>query len=213
MGSHAGSSSAASGAYADDHDKKFQARRAAHRAAQVTHRAPDRALAVRARQQIFGFALLGVLCCAAAVVLSRWSPHDDPGRWFWVVAGSLIGVVCLVNSHRVHGGRGADRDASPYYGIFAGVTSGALLLLLLAVDSWVLPGVFVVMATVLGFMAWVEQSAIGMTAAVSVAVLGAGSGIAVLGEPLAVGLGSLGLGLMLLAAAASLRIISRPAAG
>ncbi len=171
----------------------------------------DRAAVVRARHQVFGFVLLGVLCCLAAAVFTRWSPHQDPARWFWSVVGSLAGVVCLVKAQRVHGGVGADRDASPYYGIFAGVTSGALLLMVLSVDGWVLPGVFFVIAAVLAFMAWIEQSAIGMTAAVSVAVLCAGSGVAALDDTAAVGLGSLGLGLMLLTAAVAMGFVEDPA--
>ncbi len=165
---------------------------------------------VRARHQVFGFTLLGVLCCLAAVVFNRWSPHQDPARWFWAILGSLAGVVCLLKAQRAHGHTGADRDASPYYGMFAGVTSGAVLLIVLSADEWVLPSVFFVMAAVLAFMAWIEQSAIGMTAAVCVAVLCAGSGVAVLGDTMAVGTGSLGLGLMLLTAAAAMGLIEDP---
>ena len=172
--------------------------------------AVDRSAVVRARHQMFGFILLGVLCCLAAFVFSRWSPHQNPGRWFWTIVGSLAAIVCLIRAQRVHGGAGADRDASPYYGIFAGVVSGALLLLVLSVDGWVLPGVFFVMASVLAFMAWIEQSAIGMTAAVCVAVLCAGSGVAALRDTVAVGAGSLALGLMLLTAALAVGTIEDP---
>lgn len=170
----------------------------------------DRSTVVRARQQIFGFTVLGALCCLAAAVFTRWNPQQDPGRWFWSIVGTMTGVICLFRAQRAHGGAGADRDASPYYGMFAGVTSGALLLMVLSVDGWVLPGVFFVMAAVLAFMAWIEQSAIGMTAAVSVAVLSAGSGVAVLNDTTAVGFGSLALGLMLLTAAAAMGFVSDP---
>ncbi|MDH4278071.1 MAG: hypothetical protein OEW83_08320 [Acidimicrobiia bacterium] len=170
----------------------------------------DRGAVVRARHQIFGFTVLGALCCLAAVVFTRWDPQQDPGRWFWSTIGTLIGVVCLVKAQRAHGGAGADRDASPYYGMFAGVTSGALLLMVLSVDGWVLPGVFFVMAAVLAFMAWIEQSAIGMTAAVCVAVLSAGSGVAVLNDATAVGFGSVALGVMLLTAAIAMGFVEDP---
>ena len=170
----------------------------------------ERRLVVRARHQVFGFALLGLLCCLAALVFSRWSPREDPGRWFWSIGGSLAGIVCLVKAQRVHGGAGADRDASPYYGMFAGVASGALLLMVFSVDGWILPGVFFLMAAVLAFMAWLEQSAIGMTAAICVAVLSAGSGVAVLNDTTAVGLGSLGLGVMLLTAALAMGYVEDP---
>lgn len=169
-----------------------------------------RGAGVGARQQIFGFAVLGALCCLAAFVFTRWNPQQDPGRWFWSIVGTLTGVICLIRAQRTHGGAGADRDASPYYGMFAGVTSGALLLMVLSVDGWVLPGVFFVVAAVLAFMAWIEQSAIGMTAAVCVAVLSAGSGVAALNDATAVGFGSLALGLMLLTGAAAMGLFSDP---
>lgn len=170
----------------------------------------DRAAVVRARQQVFGFTLLGTLCCLAAVVFTRWNPQEDPGRWYWSVIGTLVAAVCLVKAQRVHGGAGADCDASPYYGMFAGVASGALLLMVFSVDGWVLPSVFFVMAAVLAFMAWVEQSAIGMTAAVCVAVMSAGSGVAVLDGTTAAGFGSFALGLMLLTAAAAMGLVDDP---
>ncbi len=173
--------------------------------------ASDREFVVRARQQTFGFTVLGALCCLAAAVFTRWSPAEDPARWFWSTAGSVVSIVCLIRAHRVHGGSGADRDASPYYGIFAGVASGALLLLVLAVEAWVLPGVFFVIAAVLAFMAWIEQSAIGMTAAVCVAIVSAGSGVSVLGDAVAVGFGTLALGAMLLTAAVALGQVHDPA--
>jgi len=170
----------------------------------------NRSLAVRARQQVFGFTTLGVLCCLAALVFSRWSPEQDPGRWFWSIVGSMAGVICLFKAQRSHGGVSADRDASPYYGIFAGVTTGAVLLIVLSVDGWVVPGMFFVIAAILAFMAWLEQSAIGMTAAVCVAVLCAGSGVAVLDDAVAAGLGSIGLGVMLLTAAVAMGVVEEP---
>ena len=170
----------------------------------------DRRTVVRARQQVFGFTVLGVLCCLAAAVSTRWSPDQDPGRWFWSVVGTLAGVVCLLKAQRVHGGVGADSDASPYYGIFAGAMSGALLLMVLSVAGWVLPGVFFVMSAVLASMAWIEQSAIGMTAAVCVAVLCAGSGVAVLNDSTVAGFGSLALGVMLLTAAVAMGFVEDP---
>lgn len=168
------------------------------------HDRPSRAAMVRARHQRPGFALLGGLCCLAALVFSQWDAQQGPGRWFWVVAGPVVGAVCLVLAQSSHGGRGADRDASPYYGIFAGVISGSLLLVLLTVDGWILPTVFFVMAVILAFMAWIEQSAIGMTSALAVAVLSAGSGVAVVNDTSSVGLTSLSIGVMLLAAALAL---------
>lgn len=164
----------------------------------------SRAIVVRARHQRFGFALLGALCCLAALVFSQWDAQHSPGRWFWVVAGPLAGALCLIRAQADHGGSGADRDASPYYGIFAGVVSGSLLLMLLTIDGWILPGVFFVMALVLAFMAWIEQSAIGMTSALAVAVLCAGTGVSALSDTSSVELATLSIGVMLLAAALAL---------
>jgi len=164
----------------------------------------DRSAATRARHQRFGFLLFGLLCCLAAVVFIQWSPQENPGRWLWVILGSLAGVICLVRAQRRHGGVGADLDASPYYGIYSGVASGGLLLMLLTTESWVLPGVFFVIAAVLAFLAWIEQSTIGMTAAVCVGLLAAASGVAVLDGGGAVGVGTLSIGVMLLTAALAL---------
>lgn len=170
----------------------------------------DRRAVVRARHQTFGFTALGALCCLAAAVFARWNPQEDPGRWYWSIIGTLTGVLCIIKAQRAYGGTGADRDASPYYGMFAGVTSGALLLMMFSVDGWVLSGLFFVMAAVLAFMAWIEQSAIGMTAAVCVAVLSAGSGVAGLNDTTAVEFGSLALGAMLLTAAVAMGFVEDP---
>lgn len=167
----------------------------------------DRGVAARARHQTFAFTALGALCCLAAVVFTRWNPQEDPGRWYWSIVGTLTGAGCLLRAQRAHGGAGADRDASPYYGMFAGVTSGALLLMVLSVHGSVLPGVFLAMAAVLAVMAWIEESAIGMTAAVCVSVLSAGSGVAGLNDATAVGFGSLALGVMLLTAATAMGFV------
>ena len=163
---------------------------------------PRRPSVIQARYQVFGLSTLGVVCCAAAAISATWNSEPNPGRWFWLTAGTAAGVVCLIRAQRVHGGAGADRDASPYYGIFAGVISGALLVTVLTVDVWILTAIFLAMATVLAFMAWIEQSAIGMTTALSVSVLAIGSGLSSLHDTFWVAVGSLSVGVMLLVAAA-----------
>jgi len=178
------------------------------RAKQSDHGVDDR-LAARARHQQFGLLILGGILCLAAIVFARWDAQEQTGRWFWLTIATATSVVCLMRSQRRHGGIGADRDASPYYGIFAGVTSGAVLLMLLTVEGWVLLGVLFTMAGVLAFMAWIEQSAIGMTAALCVSVLAAGYGVSVLNDPASTTLGSLAIGVMLMVGAAALTPIDR----
>ena len=165
--------------------------------------------AAKARHQRFGLVTLGVLLCLAAVVRNQVGADQGAERWLWLASVTVVSIVCLVRAHRHYGGVGADRDASPYYGIFAGATSGAVLLTLLTVDGWILVSVVFAMAAVLAFMAWIEQSTIGMTAAMCVAVLCAGYGTASLndghlGDAVPVGLGTMVVGVMLIVGAAAL---------
>ena len=116
----------------------------------------------------------------AAIVFSRWDPATTDSRWFWVIVGPLAGVVAMFRSQSAFGNQGADRDAGPYIGMLVGTTIGALVIGVLALEAWVLPGVFFVVAGFLGFMAWLEQSGIGMTTALTVTVLAMASAVALL---------------------------------
>jgi len=159
----------------------------------------DRSHVVYARHQWFGFALFGALFCLAALVFARWDPTTTDSRWFWIVVGPAAGVVSMFRSQSLFGRVGADRDAGPYIGMLVGTTIGALVIGMLALDGWVLPGIFFAVGCFLAFMAWMEQSGIGMTTALTVGVLAAATA-----APLLEGSGvimSLVLGLMLLAAA------------
>ena len=162
----------------------------------------DRSHVVYARHQWFGLAVFGTLCCLAAVIFSRWDPATTDSRWFWVIVGPLAGVIAMFRSQSIFGDEGADRDAGPYIGMLVGTTIGALVIGMLTVEGWVLPGVFFAVATFLGFMAWLEQSGIGMTTALTVTVLAATTAVALLQES-GVML-SLMLGVILLAASLAL---------
>lgn len=164
----------------------------------------DRSHVVYARHQWFGLALFGALCCVAAVVFSRWDPTTTDSRWFWVIVGPLAGVVAMFRSQSMFGSEGADRDAGPYVGMLVGTTIGALVIGMLALEGWVLPGVFFAVAGFLGFMAWLEQSGIGMTTTLTVTVLAMASAVALLQDSGV--LLSLLLGIMLLAAALALYV-------
>lgn len=164
----------------------------------------DRSHVVYARHQWFGMAIFGTLSCVAAIVFSRWDPTTTDSRWFWVVVGPLAGVVAMFRSQSMFGSEGADRDAGPYIGMLVGTTIGALVIGMLALEGWVLPGVFFVVAGFLGFMAWLEQSGIGMTTTLTVTVLAMASAAALL-EDSGVLL-SLLLGVMLLAGALALMV-------
>ena len=162
----------------------------------------DRSHVVYARHQWCGLAVFGTLCCLAAVIFSRWDPATTDSRWFWVIVGPLAGVIAMFRSQSIFGDEGADRDAGPYIGMLVGTTIGALVIGMLTVEGWVLPGVFFAVATFLGFMAWLEQSGIGMTTALTVTVLAATTAVALLQESGV--LLSLMLGVMLLAASLAL---------
>lgn len=163
---------------------------------------PDRGHVVYARHQWFGLAVFGTLCCVAAVVFSRWDPTTTDSRWFWVIVGPLAGVIAMFRSQSMFGDEGADRDAGPYIGMLVGTTIGALVIGMLALEGWVLPGVFFAVAGFLAFMAWLEQSGIGMTTALTVTVLAVSTAAAIL-EDSGVTL-SLMIGVMLLAGSLAL---------
>ncbi len=164
----------------------------------------DRGHVVQARHQWFGLAAFGGACCLAALIFSRWNPSQADGRWFWVVLGPIIGAVAMFRSQSVFGGEGADRDAGPYLGVLVGTTLGAIMVGWLGLAGWVLPGVFFVVAAFLAFMAWLEQSAIGMTTALTMIVLAACT--AVVDIPGAAALLSFCLGLMFLSGAVALAL-------
>ncbi len=172
---------------------------------------PDRSHVVYARHQWFAMTVFGVLCCIAALVFSRWDPTTTDSRWFWVVVGPLAGVVAMFRSQSMFGDEGADRDAGPYIGMLVGTTIGALVIGMLALEGWVLPGVFFAVAGFLAFMAWLEQSGIGMTTALTVTVLAMATAVALM-EDSGVLL-SLLLGVMLLAGAMALTICHGSTAG
>ncbi len=162
----------------------------------------DRSHVVYARHQWFGLAVFGSLCCLAALIFARWDPTTTDSRWFWVIIGPLAGLVAMFRSQSLFDCRGADRDAGPYIGMLVGTTIGALVIGTLALEGWVLASVFFVVAGFLAFMAWLEQSGIGMTTALTVTVLAAASAVAALQE--SVVLLSLLIGMMLLAGSLAL---------
>lgn len=163
---------------------------------------PDRSHVVYARHQWFAFAVFGTLSLIAGLVFSRWDPTTTDSRWFWVIVGPIAGLVAMFKSQSVFDSEGADRDAGPYIGMLVGTTVGALVIGMLALDGWVLPGVFFFVAAFLAFMAWLEQSGIGMTTALTVTVLAAATAVADLqGSGVLL---SLLLGVMLLAGSLAL---------
>lgn len=162
----------------------------------------DRSHVVHARHQWFGFAVFGSLSLVAAMVFSRWDPTTTDSRWFWVVVGPIAGVVAMFRSQTMFDNEGADRDAGPYIGMLVGTTVGALVIGMLSLAGWVLPGVLLFMAGFVAFMAWLEQSGIGMTTALTVTVLAATTAVTdVYGS---VVLLSLLIGVMLLAGSLAL---------
>lgn len=162
----------------------------------------DRSHVVYARHQWFGFAVFGTLSLIAALIFSRWDPTTTDSRWFWVIVGPIAGVVAMFKSQTVFNNEGADRDAGPYIGMLVGTTVGALVIGMLSLDGWVLASVFFFVAGFLAFMAWLEQSGIGMTTALTVAVLAAATAVAdVEGSVVVL---SLMIGVMLLASSLAL---------
>ncbi|MEM7322756.1 MAG: hypothetical protein AAF531_06700 [Actinomycetota bacterium] len=168
----------------------------------------DRGHVVYARHQWFGLAMFGVLSCVAALVFSRWDPSTTSSRWFWIIVGPMAGVVAMFRSQSLFGHEGADRDAGPYIGMLVGTTIGAIVIGSLSLQGWVLPGVFFVVAGFLAFMAWLEQSGIGMSTALTVTVLAAAT--AVMDLPGSVVTLSLTIGLMFLASSFALLICRGP---
>lgn len=159
---------------------------------------------IGARHQAFGFTVFGVVALIAAVLYARWDPGDPGGRWFWIIAGPIAGSAALLHAHRRYSGVGADRDASPYFGLFGGAVFGSVVLAASTVDGWVLTGIFFCVAAVLTFMARVERSTIGMTAALSVAMLAAATGAS--GLESSVGWVLAAVGLMWISAAGALHL-------
>ena len=162
----------------------------------------DRSHVVHARHQWFGFAVFGTLSLVAALVFARWDPTTTDSRWFWVIVGPIAGVVAMFRSQTRFESEGADRDAGPYVGMLIGTTVGALVIGVLALDGWVLPSVFFFVAGFLAFMAWLEQSGIGMTTALTVTVLSAATAVAAIQG--AVVMLSLLIGVMLLSSSLAL---------
>ena len=164
----------------------------------------DRGHVVYARHQWFSLALFGALSLVAALVFSRWDPSSSSSRWFWIIVGPMAGVVAMFKSQSLFGHEGADRDAGPYVGMLVGTTIGAIVIGSLSLQGWVLPGVFFVIAGFLAFMAWLEQSGVGMTTALTVTVLAATT--AVMDLPGSVVNLSLTMGFMFLAASLALLV-------
>ncbi len=172
--------------------------------------AVDRTHVVYARHQWFGFTLLGAACCFSAFIFSQWQPTATEATWFWIVVGPLVGVVAMFRSQAEFGGEGADSDAGPYIGALVATTLIGILLGVLGIVGWILPGLFVIAAGIVGFMAWRELSGIGMTTALTVAVLAAAiASASVTGWAVAL---SFLLGLMLLTSALALTVGAPPPA-
>ncbi|MEM7275621.1 MAG: hypothetical protein AAF547_21270 [Actinomycetota bacterium] len=137
----------------------------------------DRTHVVYARHQWFALAVFGTLSCVAALVFSRWDPAMTSSRWFWIIVGPMAGVVAMFKAQSQFGQDGADRDAGPYIGVLIATTIGAIVIASLSLAGWILPAVFLLVAGFLGSMAWLEQSGIGMTTALTVAVLAAATAV------------------------------------
>lgn len=116
--------------------------------------------------------------------------------------GPIAGLIAMFKSQTMFDSEGADRDAGPYIGMLVGTTVGALVVAMTAVAGWVLPTVFFFVAGFLAFMAWLEQSGIGMTTALTVTVLAAATAAADVQE--SVVLLSLVIGIVLLSSSLAL---------
>ncbi len=163
---------------------------------------------MQARHQRFGLAVFGALSLVAALVFWRWDPTTTDSRWFWVVVGPIAGVVAMFKSQTMFDNEGADRDAGPYIGMLVGTTAGALVIGTMSLAGWVLPGVLFFMAGFVAFMAWLEQSGIGMTTALTVTVLAAATAAAAVQG--SVVLLSILIGVMLLAGSLALIVCADP---
>lgn len=164
----------------------------------------DRSHVVLARHQWFSLATFGTLSCLGALVFSRWDPATTSSTWFWIIVGPMAGVISMFKTQSQFGQDGADRDAGPYIGMLIATTIGGIVLASLNIAGWILPAMFLLVAGFLAAMAWLEQSGIGMTTALTVAVLAATTAVTDL--PGSVVNLSLAIGLLLLASSLALLV-------
>lgn len=135
-----------------------------------------------AKNQRLSFLVFGALCLAAAVVFAVWDPLTTDSSWFWFVAGPLAGFFIVLNSHKTFVGHGNDTNPGPYMGIFLGSVAGCFAVSASIQQAWVVPAALMAVAVILLFLAWFEQSGVGMTVAVVIALLTVATAASTLAE-------------------------------
>ncbi len=137
----------------------------------------DRLSPLRARYQSAGLVLFGLFGLFIAL---RYFMGDAAGLVFTLATGAVLSVASLVRVARqaVSPAGDSDADGSLYPGLLLGAVVGAALLVSGQPADWVLSGLLISVALFAVMMARFEDSAMGLSVALSLAILAAFVGAA-----------------------------------
>lgn len=138
---------------------------------------------VSASYQKFSLIIMGMYTFFSSLVFYYYNPTEYASiGTMLLLVGPAVGMFVIVKSQSIFNARGADVNPAPYIGGFAGVSALCLLAALYIEQWWFVGMLLVVSSMVVGFLAWFEQSGIGMSAAISMSAMAAIACIAGLGS-------------------------------
>lgn len=127
-----------------------------------------------ASKQGFVLSLFGYLFALAALLQLVFDPSHLFNRWMWALIGPSVAFQAVKIAREKH----PASQVGIYGRVLVGALAGCGLIAFAIREPWVVPTALIVIATIIGLMAWLEENPVGMTGAISICLLGAGTSIA-----------------------------------
>ena len=147
-----------------------------------------------ASRQGFALSLFGYLFAVAAILHLLLIPTHPFNRLLWAILGPIVAWRAVDMARQRH----PKAAVAMYSRVLIGALPACGVIAFAVRQDWVVPATLVVLATIIGLIAWLEENPVGMTGAISMALLGAGTSVAAFADQQALSYGLIAV--MLLAA-------------
>ncbi len=127
-----------------------------------------------ASKQGFALTLFGYLFAGASLLQLLFDSGHVLNQWIWALVGPGVAFQAVKLAREMH----PNVQVGIYGRVLVGALFGCGVIAFAVREVWVVPTALVVIATIIGLMAWLEENPVGMTGAISVCLLGAGTSIA-----------------------------------
>ena len=130
-------------------------------------------LDLHANSQGFVLSIFGYLFALAAMFSLVFASDHLFNRWIWVIFGPVAAYKAVETARC----RYKATEVNTYVAVLLAGLVGCGVIAGLVRQAWVVPTSLLVLAAVIGFMAWFEENSIGVTGAISLSLLSAGTSI------------------------------------